>query len=91
MPWSPPHQYSSHRREERLAAQIARSKELRQEGFSRGREEFLASAITTAVGGGGGGGHERERERERGRDRDRDQQRDHRSMGMFSRLPVSWL
>ena len=51
---------------------------MRQEGYMRGREEFLASAITSAVGGGasGGHGHERERERERGG-----------SMGMFGRMP----
>lgn len=73
------HQYSSHRREERLAAQIARSKDVRQDSYVRGREEFLASAITSAVGGGGAGGsHDRDRDRER-------------SMGMFSRMPpVSW-
>lgn len=56
-----PHQYPSHRREERLAAQIARSKESRQEGFMRGREEFLASAITSASAGGPSVSHERER------------------------------
>lgn len=28
---------------------------MRQEGFMRGREEFLASTITSAVGGMGGG------------------------------------
>lgn len=77
------HQYSSLRREERLAAQIAWSREMRQDSYSRGREEFLASTISSAVGSGGlssgsggthGGGG--------GSDRDR-------SMGMFSRLPVS--
>lgn len=71
------YQHTSYRREERLAAQIARSKEMRQEGFSRGREEFLASAITMATGGGSS--HERERERERDRER---------SHSMFARVPV---
>ena len=50
-------QYAPHHgREERLAAAIARSKELRQESYMRGREEVLASAITSAFGGGGAGG-----------------------------------
>jgi len=47
---------SSHRREERLAAQIVKSKGMRQEGYTRGREEFLASTITSAVGGMSGMG-----------------------------------
>jgi hypothetical protein len=73
----PTYQHTTHRREERLAAQIARSKEMRQESFTRGREEFLASAITMATGGGSGGSsHERgERERER-------------SHSMFGRVPL---
>ena len=84
IPWSvpSPNQYPSHRREERLAAQIARSKESRQDTYMRGREEFLASAITSAGGsfgghgGSGGGGHSSDRDRS--------------SMGIFAgRMPVS--
>lgn len=81
------HQYPSHRREERLAAQIARSKEMRQDSYMRGREEFLASAITSAVGGAGGGGHGGggHARHERGeRDRDRGS-----SAGMFAHMPAS--
>jgi hypothetical protein len=43
-----------YRREEYLAASIQRSKEARQDSFLRGREEVLAQAITSAMGGGGG-------------------------------------
>ena len=43
-----------YRREEHLAAAIQRSKESRQDSFLRGREEVLAQAITSALGGGGG-------------------------------------
>ena len=43
-----------YRREEYLAASIQRSKEARQDSFLRGREEVLAQAITSALGGGGG-------------------------------------
>ena len=78
---SSPYQYPSHRREERLAAQIARSKAARQDTFTRGREEFLASAISmaapgaaAAAGGAGGSSHDRG-ERERG------------DRTMFGRLP----
>jgi len=42
---------SQHRREERLAAAIARSRESRGEAHMRGREEFLASTITSAMRG----------------------------------------
>ena len=35
---------------------IQRSKEARHESYMRGREEVLAQAITSALGGGGGGG-----------------------------------
>lgn len=71
----PLYQYPSLRREERLAAQIARSKEARQDTFTRGREEFLASAISMAAAGGGSS-HDRG-ERERG------------DRTMFGRPPVS--
>lgn len=50
---------SGYQREEHIAAAIARSKEAHQETFMRGREEFLASAITTAFGGGGASERER--------------------------------
>lgn len=49
-----------YRREEHVAATIQRSKESRHDTFLRGREEVLAQAITSALGGGGGGGIERE-------------------------------
>ena len=48
-------QQNMYRREEQLAAAIQRSKEGRHESFMRGREEVLAQAITSALGGGGGG------------------------------------
>ena len=51
-----------YRREEQLAAAIQRSKEPRHENFLRGREEVLAQAITSAIGGGGGGGGGMERD-----------------------------
>ncbi|XP_003385470.2 PREDICTED: polymerase delta-interacting protein 3-like [Amphimedon queenslandica] len=44
-----------YRKEERLATAITRQKEIRQHSFMKSREEFLASAITSALGGGGGG------------------------------------
>ena len=54
----------SHRREERLAAAIARSKEHRHDTYMRGREEALASAISSAfIGGESRSSHTRERER----------------------------
>ena len=37
-----------------MAAAIQRSKESRHDTFLRGREEVLAQAITSALGGGGG-------------------------------------
>lgn len=43
-----------YRREGHLVAAIQRGKEARQESFLRGREEVLAQAITSALGGGGG-------------------------------------
>ena len=55
-PCTPQYNPSSYRREERLDAAIARSKESRQDSYMRGREEFLASAITSALGGGSTGG-----------------------------------
>lgn len=56
-------QYASGRREERLAAAIARSRDQRHDNYMKGREEFLASSITSALrdGGGVGGGMDRER------------------------------
>ena len=42
---------TGYHREERLAAAIARSKEARQDSYLRNREEFVASAITSAFGG----------------------------------------
>lgn len=47
-----------HRREERLAAAITRSREARQQGYMRNRDEYVASAITSAFAS------DRERERE---------------------------
>lgn len=44
---------NSYRREEHLAAAIQRSKESRHDSYLRGREEVLAQAITSALGGGG--------------------------------------
>lgn len=60
------HKPSSHepymyRREERLAAAIAKSKDLRQQSYMRTREETLASTITSAFSGGASGIVERER------------------------------
>lgn len=34
---------------------ITRQKETRQQNFMKSREEFIASSITSALGGGGGG------------------------------------
>ena len=57
-------QYSNQRREERLAAAIARSKEHRHDTYMRGREEALASAISSAfIGGESRPSHSRERDR----------------------------
>ncbi|KAL5473130.1 hypothetical protein EMCRGX_G027576 [Ephydatia muelleri] len=47
-----------HRREERLAAAITRSRESRQQSYMRNRDEYVASAITSAFAS------DRERERE---------------------------
>lgn len=46
-------QSSAYRREEHLAAAIARSKEARHDSYLRGREEVLAAAITSALSGTG--------------------------------------
>ena len=56
-PWQP----YMYRREERLAAAIAKSKDLRQQSYMRTREETLASTITSAFSGGASGIVERER------------------------------
>lgn len=54
----PSHQPYPHRREERLAAAITRSRESRQQSYMRNRDEYVASAITSAFAS------DRERERE---------------------------
>ena len=54
----PSHQPYPHRREERLAAAITRSRDARQQNYMRNRDEFVASAITSAFAS------DREKERE---------------------------
>ncbi len=78
------------RREERLAAAIARSKEHRHDSYMRGREEALASAILSAFDGGAGESRSNHHHPPRERERTHHHQNQHTGSSYHSRSQVCY-